>query len=111
MVALYGRGCTENYACTIAKEESQFNSENIDLLTKIIVKFLLESKGTDLDHQANFESDTCWEEQCAKRKEKEAELEQVLGEELAKRSLAPPNSGIRKCNTLCRFVSNLVCFS
>ena len=107
MVALYGRGCIENYADIVYNEVTNIKNEEVDLLTKIIVKLLSEAKGTDLDHQANIESDIAWEQQCASRRERESH---VLNEELAKRSLAPKNTCIRKCNTLCRFVSHLCLF-
>lgn len=112
MVALYGRGCTENYADIVHNEVMQMKNNEIDLLTKIIVKLLTVSKGTDLDHQASIESDISWEQQCASRRERESlsREKQVLNEELAKRSFAPKNTCIRKCNTLCRFVSNLCLF-
>lgn len=47
--ALYGRGCAE----TVQNQVTNMENEEVDLLTKIIVKMLAKAKGKDLDHQAN----------------------------------------------------------
>lgn len=81
LVALYGRKCVEDYARTVHLETNSFASEEVDILAKLIARFLLDGKGTDIDHLARFESDTPWNTQVSRDKtdqEEEPNIEQRL---------------------------------
>ena len=56
MVALYGRKCVEDYAKTLDLEFRSYESEELDVVVKLIARLLLDGKGTGIDHLACLES-------------------------------------------------------
>lgn len=107
MVALYGRKCVEDYAKTVSLEQQSFNSADVDILAKLMARFLLDGKGSDIDHLARFECDVPWTTQVSMEKRDQGQ-EPLNEQRLNHLSHSSENSGLFKCMSLDRHVSYIL---